>query len=109
MSHSGLESRAGVVALLPEIHIPHIPTSSHVAPTQDHGTTRQSCWISSYKFLDLSSIGSTAVSLGTLAEWLTRWPASPSQESQPVPSGACVRITQVSHQPSFLHILVDRE
>lgn len=37
---------------------------------------------------------------GTLAEWLTRWPA------KPIPSGACVRITQVSHFHSLFDFLI---
>ncbi|KAK8206644.1 hypothetical protein M8818_004478 [Zalaria obscura] len=39
---------------------------------------------------------------GTLAEWLTRCPA------KAIPSGACVRITQVSHHLLFASFLLGR-
>jgi hypothetical protein len=40
----------------------------------------------------------TAINDGTLAEWLTRCPA------KAIPSGACVRITQVSIDISFAFV-----
>jgi hypothetical protein len=40
----------------------------------------------------------TAINDGTLAEWLTRCPA------KAIPSGACVRITQVSIDNSFAFV-----
>jgi hypothetical protein len=43
----------------------------------------------------LSSISINLIGYGTLAEWLTRCPA------KAIPSGACVRITQVSIMLSF--------
>jgi hypothetical protein len=42
-----------------------------------------------------SSISNHLIGYGTLAEWLTRCPA------KAIPSGACVRITQVSIKISF--------
>jgi hypothetical protein len=49
-----------------------------------------------YRVFELS-INTSTTATGTLAEWLTRWPASPSRESQPVPSGASAHLSNILH------------